>query len=583
VKAFALAVTAVGAALVVSAQAPKPGPVLEAMRAELQRSLQLKVPNLEAPYFIQYLVDEEDAFDVSADLGGVVSRNRNRFREANVRVRVGDYAFDNTNFPGGGFGGGSRYDLGQFPIEDSLPAMRRYFWLATDTAYKAAVEAIARKRAALKNVTASQQINDFAHAEPVHHLTDFTKLKIDEDVWTDRVRALSAIFAQYPDVRSSMVEIHSDEGGFYLANSEGTEVQEPEHVTFLQARATSQASDGMTLRDAITFHAADPAHLPPEDEMRSAIATMAQNLVALARSSKGEDYNGPVLFEGVAGAQIMAEVLASNLSLTRRPAVQGGRGGAVQPGDLEGRLGARVLPEWMDVTDDPTPKQWQGRPLFGSYEVDREGVLARPLRLVEKGVLKGYLLTRQPMRGQEGSNGHARLPGNLGASAAAISNLFVTASETTPVSELKKKLIELCQARGLPYGVIVRKMDFPSSATVQEAQRLIAGSQGGSGHPVSLPISTYKVFPDGREELIRGIRFRGFNARSLKDILAAGDDSVTFEFMESQAPFALIAAGGFTTEATVVAPSILIDDLELHPVEEELPKLPVVPPPALIR
>ena len=33
----------------------------------------------------------------------------------------------------------------------------------------------------------------------------------------------------------------------------------------------------------------------------------------------------------------------------------------------------------------------------------------------------------------------------------------------------------------------------------------------------------------------------------------------------------------------VVAPSILIDDLELHPVEEELPKLPVVPAPDMTR
>jgi TldD protein len=581
VKTVALAFAALAVALVAGAQAPEPGPVLEAMRAEIQRSLQLKVPNLEAPYFIQYLVDEEDAFNVTADLGGVVSRRRNRFREATIRVRVGDYAFDNTNFGGGGFGGGSRYDLGQFPLEDSVPAMRRYFWLATDTSYKAAVEAIARKRAALKNVNASEQIHDFAHAEPMHHLTPFRKLAIDEEVWTNRVRALSAVFAQYPDVRASVVQIHAGEGGFYLANSEGTEVQEPEHVTYVQARATSQASDGMTLRDAITFSAIDPAHLAPEAEMRSATAAMAQNLVALAQSPKGEDYNGPVLFEGVAGAQIMAEVLARNLSLIRRPTAQGGRSGAVQPSELEGRLGARVLPDWMDVTDDPTPKEFHGRPLFGSYEVDREGVPARPLHLVEKGVLKSYLLTRQPMRGQEGSNGHARLPGNLGASAAAISNLFVTASETTPVSELKKKLIELCQARGLPYGIVVRKMDFPSSAALQDAQRLLGGSQGGNGHPVSLPILTYKAFPDGHEELIRGLRFRGFNARSLKDILAAGDDSVTFEFMENLAPFALIGAGGFTAEASVVAPSLLIDDLELHPLEDELPKLPVASPPAM--
>ena len=124
-------------------------------------------------------------------------------------------------------------------------------------------------------------------------------------------------------------------------------------------------------------------------------------------------------------------------------------------------------------------------------------------------------------------------------------------------------------------------MDFPSTAGLDEARRLIAAQQGG--RPVSMPILVYKVYPDGREELVRGMRFRGFGVRSLKDILAAGDDSAVFEYMDNTAPFALIGGAGFTAETCVVAPSILVDDLELHPAEEELPKLPVVPPPDMTR
>jgi hypothetical protein len=193
-------------------------------------------------------------------------------------------------------------------------------------------------------------------------------------------------------------------------------------------------------------------------------------------------------------------------------------------------------------------------------------------------VLKSYLLTRQPVRGFDASNGRARLPGAFGASTATFGNLFVRSSETVPAADLKKKLIELCTARSKPYGVIVRKMDFPSSASLDEARRLLQGAQGRT---VSIPLLAYKVFPDGHEELMRGIRFRGLNVRSLKDILAAGDDNVAFEFMDNGAPFALIGAGTFTAEAVVIAPSILVDDLELHPIEEELPKLPVVPPPTM--
>jgi hypothetical protein len=171
------------------------------------------------------------------------------------------------------------------------------------------------------------------------------------------------------------------------------------------------------------------------------------------------------------------------------------------------------------------------------------------------------------------------MPGNYGAATAGFSNLFVQSANTVPVAELKKKLIELCQTRSKPYGIIVRKMDFPSTASLDEARRLLQTGQGG--RPVSIPLLVYKVFPDGREELVRALRFRGLNARSLKDILAAGDDTAVFEFMDNVAPFALVGAANFSTEAAVIAPSILVDDLELHPLEDELPKLPVVPPPTL--
>jgi hypothetical protein len=337
----------------------------------------------------------------------------------------------------------------------------------------------------------------------------------------------------------------------------------------------------MSVRDAVAFHSLDPLHMPTDAEMARGVTTLAENVIALANAPKGEDYSGPVLFEGEAGPQIFAEVLARNLTVTRRPITEGGRGGNTAPGEFEGRMGSRILPDFIDVVDDPTQKEWRGRPLFGSYEVDREGVVAQPLRLVEKGVLKNYLLTRQPVHGFSGSNGRARLPGSFGASTPAISNVFVSASETSPAADMKKKLIDLCQTRNKPYGIVVRKMDFPSGS-IDDARRLLAASPGSS-RPVSAPILVYKVFPDGHEELVRGLRFRGFNGKSLKDIMAVGDESVTLEYMENGAPFAVMGTGGYTAEASVVAPSVLIDDLELHPVEEEMPKLPVVPAPDLIK
>ena len=572
---------AAAVALAVFAQAPAADPLMQAMHDEVERSVKLKLPNLDAPYFVEYVIDQADSFAVSASLGGLLARRREQFRAPEVHVRVGDYKFDNTNFAGGGFGGlgGSRYELGSFPVEDSYPVLRRYLWLETDSAYKGAVEAISRKRAAMRNVNQNDQLDDFAHADPVHYQRPFARLSIDEKTWADRVRTLSAAFVPYPAVKTSSVELQADTGGYYVVNSEGTEAKVPENVTFLRARASAQAADGTTLHDSVTYHAMDVAHMPSEEQMARGIATLAENVTALARAPKGEDYNGPVLFEGEASPQLFAEVLARNLVLSRQPT--GGRGGSAQTSEFEGRMGARVLPDTFDVVDDPAQKEWRGKALFGSYDVDREGVLAPPLHLVEKGVLKGYLLTRQPVRGSKGSNGRARLPGNT-SNYADISNLFIGSSETVPLADLKKKLVELIQTRGKPYGIIVRKMDFPSTAPVDEVRRLLQGSQG-TVHPVSMPLLVYKVFPDGREELVRGLLFRGFNARSLRDILAAGDDATVFDFMDNIAPFAMVGQASYTTEACVVAPSILIDDLELHPAEDELPKLPVVPAPELVK
>ena len=570
-------------AIAVSAQSPATDTLVRAMHDEMERSMKLTVPNLEKPYFIEYLLDDSDSFNVSANLGGLTARRREKFRSLDVKVRVGDYKFDNTNYAGSDFNFGTHYDLERFPLEDSYNVLRRYFWLATDTAYKSAVEAIARKRAALRNLNVSDQLNDFAHAEPVHLLRDLKKLSIDEDGWANRVRRLSGIFDQYPDIEASNVEFHAGDGGYYLVNTEGTEVRVPDRTTSLRVRAEARAADGMRVRDAFAVQAADTTGMPDDADLTRGVQSLAQRVTALAHATKGDDYAGPVLFEGTASAQIFAEVLGRNLSVPRRPVMDPRRNTPVELSELDGRLGARLLPETFDVWDDPLLKEWRGKPLFGSYEVDREGVIPKKLHLIENGTLKGYLLTREPIRGAEGSNGHARMPGSFGASTASVSNLFVSSTTTVPVAELRRKLMELVAVRSKPYGIVVREMDFPSSMSIEDARRMLSNVPSGGSYPVSLPILVYRVYPDGHEELVRGMQFRSFNTRSFKDVLATGDDLNRFDYLENPAPFALMGADNYESNTTVVAPSILIDDVELRPIEEETPRLPVVSAPELVK
>ncbi len=557
--------------------------ILQAMRDELKRSMTLKVPNLETPYYIEYAMDDGQTWSAVSSLGGLISSNQSAFRFPRVSVRIGDYKFDNTNYVGSGFHFGGRYDIDRFPLENSYPVLRRYLWLATDQSYKSALEAISRKRAALKSVSVIDQLTDLS-AAPVTKLLREPKIaRVDFDSWIARTRSLSAGFAAYPNIKGSNVVFSAVSGTHYYLTSEGAEVRLPQSTGWVTIAAVAQAADGMTLRDSTVFESLDPARLPGEPELLRAVKTVAENVTALAQAPIGENYSGPVLFEGVAGAQVFAEILGKNLTLTRKPVTEPGNPASLPSSELEGRKGARVLPGFFDVLDDPTQTEFHGHPLFGTYVLDEEGLQPAPLPIVEKGVLKNFLLTRQPVRGYSASNARARLAGNFGANGAAISNLFVSARETMPLSEMKKQMLDLCQQRGKDYGIIVRKMDYPSSASIEEARRLLSGaSQAGGGRPVSLPLLVYRLYKDGHEELVRGLRFRSFNARSLKDILHAGDDTNIFEFLDNGAPFALTAAGSSAAESCVIAPSILIDDLELFKMEDEQPKLPIVPAPVLV-
>jgi hypothetical protein len=193
---------------------------------------------------------------------------------------------------------------------------------------------------------------------------------------------------------------------------------------------------------------------------------------------------------------------------------------------------------------------------------DTEGIAPQPVKLVEKGVLKTFLLTRTPVfKDFPGSNGHARFTGMFGDAAPGFGNLFIRASQTTPAAGMKQKLIDMCKESNKPYGILIRKLQFPSSAT--------------EARPVDEPLLAYRVYPDGREELVRSLQFHGVSTRSFKDIVAASDESYVLDLIDTN------PRGTFITTASVIAPAVIFEELELTPVEEETPKPPIVPPPAL--
>jgi len=558
--------------------------ILKAMKDEMERSRQLKIVSLDAPYFIEFRIEDTTATSIVATLGALVGSNQISHRMPKVRVRVGDYTFDNADHVFSDAYTGSRYDPEQLPAESNYQSVRQVLWLATDRAYKTAEEAIARKRATLKNMNLTDQLPDFSKAPAETALQPIRRNPVNEAQWKDRVVKLSAIFAGYPQVASSSVELHASQSTNYLVNSEGTALRTPEDAAYIRVRAYGFTPEGGEVRAAEEILAFDVNGLPPEAEMRRRVTAVAEEVTALAHAPRGEAYTGPVMFESRAAAQLFGQLLGDNLKVNRKPIADGQRRVPFSPSEFENRMGSRILPDWMDVVDDPTQNEWHGHTLLGSYQFDIEGVRAKPLSLVEKGTLKSFLLTRTPVaKGFDNSNGRARMTGRFGAESPGFGNLFVRATETVAPADLKKRLVEMCQQRNKPYGILVRKLDFPSTASIDEIRRMSGGGPGG-GAPVHLnsaPLLVYRVYADGREELVRGLRFQGLTTRAFKDIVAASNESFAYDFTDSNAPLALIGAGSFTATASVIAPGVLFDELELEPAQDETATPPIVPAPPL--
>ena len=559
--------------------------ILQAMKTEMDRARALKVAGggADIPYFFEYALDDGHNYSVVATLGGVISERTARQRVPRTVVRVGDYGFDNTNYILSGMNVGARFDSGSLPEDDSIPALRHQFWLSTDRVFKSGREAVGRKRNAMKNMNITEeQLPDFWKAPPVKMVQPPVIPTLDQAAWKARTVKASAAFSAYPKVLGSGIEFESMQTISYLVNSEGTEIRYPDHVYYLRIRASALAPDGSNVRDAAVIHAVDPGGLPSDVELERAAKEVGAHVTALAAAPMGEAYSGPILFEGAAAAQMFADVLGSQLNLTRRPISEPNRPAPFAPSELEGRIGSRVLPSSFSVVDDPTQKDYRGRALIGHYPVDMEGVVPGPVSLIKNGALENMLLTRQPVKGFTASNGRARIPGNFGHKMAGLTNLFIKSTDASSPADLKKRLIAMAQQRNKPYGMIVRKLDFPSTASFDEVRRIAAAMGNQGGQITAGPLLVYRVYADGREELVRGLRFRGLNVKALRDIVAASDELYQFDFLANGAPMSLVGAGAYIWGASVVAPAVLFEDLELERPQLDTPKLPVVPAPELV-
>lgn len=533
-------------------------PILQTLADEVSRAMTLKMApqgskDPERPYYARAYLNTDAQFSVWANFGAQYAPAQGQQVKLGTAVRVGSPDLDNTNFQAGGFGFGMGEGRFSQPAELDLDAVRRTLWLQFDMDFKRAVEAIARKRAYLETNQVKERIADFAYAPPDKVLLDQQPIpKVDLDKWGGIVKRASASCRAFASPHSCVAGINGKTGCQRLVASDGAAHRFCETRIEVYVQANGQAADGMPVGADWKQYYRTEADLPSEAELTAKVKEMGELLEKkLKAPAPTEDYAGPVLFTAEAAPAFFLSALANPLSQPRESL------GASEQGRLIERLGKHIAVSQLSAFDDPTQPTWTSPagkvfPLFGYFPVDDDGVKPQTIMLVKDGVLQTYYMSRLPTRRIAKTNGHARNEqGSTG-------SLFVSTSQPKPLAELKKKLVELAKEEDLDYGLMVSRLPQAWESRPDTSLKL-----------PNNPLLVWRVYADGREELIRGPAFRPTTFRVLKDIVMMGDDPT------------LLNTEQFGQQVSAVAPSTLVKLLELNKPRDEYGKPPVLPRPAL--
>lgn len=506
------------------------------------------------PYFMGYEVTESETDTIESSGGSVDDENHGHTRELDVTVRTGDPSFDNYRRVGNDQPRLSTSTL--LPLDDNGPSIKRELWLASDKAYRSAARRLIQLKSDEKLLAASQDSSgDFSPAPPQVSYSSTPKLKFNTADWEARLKKLSGEFNKYPGALSANVTVDTQRVSKTLVTTEGTQIEQGRTFSRLVITAEGKAADGMDLSTLETFEADDPAKLPKDAEILATVQKSGALLQELLKAQPADPFVGPAILSGRAAGVFFHEIFGHR--------VEGHR----QKDENEGQtftksVGMPVLPDFLSVVFDPTVKEFEGKPLNGSYDFDDEGVKAQRLTLVDKGILKSFLMSRSPINGFPVSNGHGRRqPGYEIVSRQ--SNLFVESTNKVSDAELRKMLIEEIKRQGKPYGLYFDQVTSGYTTT----QR--AGLQAFTVKPLTV----YKVYPDGRpDELIRGVDIVGTPLASFAKIMATSDKMDVFNgYCGAESGYVPVAA---------IAPALLVREIEVQRKERSQDRPPYLSRPS---
>lgn len=526
--------------------------LLVTMQQELQRA-KTDLGKLDpAPYFLAYSVHDQISAAAFGSQGSLLSSTRIRHRNADVIMRIGAPALDNSH----GANRTSAIDSGALPLQDDKNAIAHELWRLTYEEYRKASQAYLKVKTA-QQVQAQEEDSspDFSEEKSASH-ADYAELAPvpDQAVLEKMVRHYSSYFRKYPYIYSSIVILTAENSRRHYVSTENDDLVTPSAGVRLAIEAETRATDGMELMRVETFQSESVDRLPADAEITAHIEKMASDLKALRDAPAAESFDGPALLSGRAAAVFFHEVLGHRLEGHRQRGEQEGQ-------TFTKKINEQVLPEFLSVTDDPTQQTMNGVDLSGWYEYDDEGVPASRVDLIENGILKSFLMSRMPVKNFAHSNGHGRaqigqMPtGRQG-------NLIVTSSRTVKDSELRAKLIEEVKKQGKPYGLYFEDIQGGFTLTQRALPQAFQ----------VIPVLVWRVYADGRpDQLVRGVEIVGTPLTALNRISVTGDHPDVFNGMCG-------AESGFVP-VSAVAPAMLLSEVETQKGAHSLNRPPILPPP----
>jgi TldD protein len=550
--------------------------ILDAIAEEMNRAMvQLEIPGQPKPYHIAYKITEVDVNDCSASLGFTTSKRNRHFVNLEARVRVGSPQLDNGNFVVPGADELNAVSGINLPLEATPRIARRAAWLVTDAAYK---EALIQLRAKLESRRASGSRGDvpgWTTEKPV--VSDDAVLVAPLEPLDDleaRAKGLSALFRDQAAVRDSRVAVTSYLERRWYLTTEGTSVSDTRRASGIVIAASGQADDGQPLNQYFLRYGHTVKELPGEDELKTETRRLVDNLTALQKAPVMEHYSGPVLFEGEGAVGLIRSTLAPHLGGTPVPEGLNPQEAKTFGGALTDKVGLRVLAPNISIFDDPTAREGGGKPLIGGYKIDDEGVAAQRVEVISGGVLKTLLTSRTPSAKNQTSNGHARRTADGGAFHGSATNLFVTAKGGLPRKALEQKLVSAAQGEGLKFGIVIRRFDDAAVTSAPEFSRreLVAMIKSTDQQLPPPAILAYRLYANGKEELVRGVQLTEVPIRAWKDVIGVSKDVTAYNFLaanESQLQLRLsggtddgfVPSGGI--ESGIVTPDLLLKEIDL--------------------